>query len=68
MHGKGSFIFAQLRAYGHSADPKFLKEVNPLFDVVSASDIPLPTANSVIPRSLTIKGAVLQHSQLQIYH
>ncbi|THG94172.1 hypothetical protein EW026_g7250 [Hermanssonia centrifuga] len=52
VHEKGSFIFAQLRAYGRSADPKELAKEDPPFPLVSASDIPL-SGNST-PRPLTL--------------
>jgi NADPH2 dehydrogenase len=54
VHSKGSFIFAQLRAYGRSADPKFLKEQNPSYELVSSSDVPLSGAH--VPRPLTSQG------------
>lgn len=55
VHEQGSFIFAQLRAYGRSADPKHLRTENPDFPYVSASDAPLPGATEA-PRPLTIDG------------
>ena len=55
VHEKGSFIFAQLRAYGRSADPKVLEEEGP-FPLISASDVPLK--GNATPRPLTIPGAI----------
>ena len=53
VHEKGSFIFAQLRAYGRSADPKVLEEEGP-FPLVSASNVPL--TGQATPRPLTKDG------------
>ncbi|THG93659.1 hypothetical protein EW026_g7635 [Hermanssonia centrifuga] len=41
VHEKGSFIFAQLRAYGRSADPKELAKEDPTYSLVSTLDVPL---------------------------
>jgi len=52
VHAKGSFIFAQLRAYGRSADPNQLKKEGLLPELVSSSDIPLQ--GNQAPRPLSI--------------
>lgn len=54
VHEKGSFIFAQLRAYGRSANPEELRKEDPSFDYISASDVPLPDGPN--PRPLTLGG------------
>jgi NADPH2 dehydrogenase len=53
VHAKGSFIFLQLWANGHPADPSFLGKQDPPLPYISASDVKLSTYN-VSPRPLTI--------------
>ncbi|KAI0821524.1 putative NADPH2 dehydrogenase chain OYE2 [Irpex lacteus] len=52
VHEKASIIFAQLRAYGRAADPDFLKQQNPPYELVSSSDVALK--GNQAPRPLTI--------------
>ncbi|KAF5362592.1 hypothetical protein D9758_009598 [Tetrapyrgos nigripes] len=53
VHSKGSYIFLQLWALGRTADVQTLKELDPSFDLVSASDIPLCAKPEPRPRPLT---------------
>jgi NADPH2 dehydrogenase len=51
VHERGSYIYLQLWALGRSADEANLKQENPSYDVVSASDIGLE--GHAVPRPLT---------------
>ncbi|KAH9851287.1 NADH:flavin oxidoreductase/NADH oxidase [Lenzites betulinus] len=53
VHAKGSFIFMQLWALGRSARVDYLREKDPDYPYVSASEIPLRGKDEV-PRALTI--------------
>ncbi|KAI0830334.1 NADH:flavin oxidoreductase/NADH oxidase [Trametes gibbosa] len=52
VHAKGSFIFMQLWALGRSARIAYLRDENPDYPYVSASDVPL-TGKDEVPRPLT---------------
>lgn len=52
MHAKGSFIFLQLVAIGRQASLAALQSLDPDFDIVSASDIPVTGGTK--PRPLTV--------------
>ncbi|CCL99891.1 uncharacterized protein FIBRA_01916 [Fibroporia radiculosa] len=52
VHAKGSRIFCQLWALGRAAHPDVLKADDPSYELVSASNLPLPKGST--PRALTI--------------
>ncbi|KAI0742950.1 NADH:flavin oxidoreductase/NADH oxidase [Daedaleopsis nitida] len=52
VHAKGSFIYIQLWALGRAARPAQIREEDPDFAYVSASDVPL-TGREDVPRPLT---------------
>ncbi|EIW56408.1 NADH:flavin oxidoreductase/NADH oxidase [Trametes versicolor FP-101664 SS1] len=55
VHAKGSYIYLQLWALGRAANPAELREENPDYPYVSASDVPLPEkSDGEAPRPLTI--------------
>ena len=56
VHAKGSYIFMQLWGLGRAARTPYLRERDPDFAYVSASDVPLPGRDEV-PRPLTKDGA-----------
>ncbi|KAI0087192.1 NADH:flavin oxidoreductase/NADH oxidase [Irpex rosettiformis] len=62
VHQKGSFIFAQLRAYGRAGDPNFLKTQNPPYYLVSSSNVSLTGKQA--PRPLTISEI---HHYIELY-
>ncbi|CAK5284574.1 unnamed protein product [Mycena citricolor] len=53
VHAQGSHIFMQLWALGRGALPAVLREENPAFDLVSASDVPIPGREGDVPRALS---------------
>ncbi|RDX42074.1 NADH:flavin oxidoreductase/NADH oxidase [Lentinus brumalis] len=53
VHAKGSYIYLQLWALGRAARPKVFHAEFPDYPYVSASDIPLSTSPTEIPRPLT---------------
>ncbi|RDX42072.1 NADH:flavin oxidoreductase/NADH oxidase [Lentinus brumalis] len=60
VHAKGSYIYLQLWALGRAARPKVFHAEFPDYPYVSASDIPLSTSPTEIPRPLTKDGTWLQ--------
>ncbi|KAI0665907.1 NADH:flavin oxidoreductase/NADH oxidase [Trametes maxima] len=62
VHAKGSFIYLQLWALGRAARPAALKEEDPSYPYISASDVPLSTSPGDIPRPLT-KDEIKQYVQ-----
>lgn len=59
VHAKGSYIYLQLWALGRAANPAELREENPDYPYVSASDVPLPEkSDGEAPRPLTIPGEI----------
>ncbi|ESK84982.1 nadh:flavin oxidoreductase nadh oxidase [Moniliophthora roreri MCA 2997] len=52
VHSKGSYIYMQLIPTGRAADLSHLQAIDPTFELVSASDIPLSDSPN-IPRALT---------------
>ncbi|KIK71677.1 hypothetical protein GYMLUDRAFT_148901 [Collybiopsis luxurians FD-317 M1] len=53
VHAKGSFIFLQIAGIGRPALSAVLKQLDPTFDVFSASDIPMEGGE--VPRKMTIE-------------
>ncbi len=57
VHAKGSYIYMQIWALGRAATPAQLREENPDFPYVSASDLPLSDrTDGEKPRPLTMPG------------
>lgn len=59
VHEKGCYIYIQLVALGRSAFPELLKEDDPSWPYVSASDVQL-TGRSIPPRPLSLAGELLR--------
>lgn len=53
MHAAGSYFFLQLWAVGRAASPEQLREEDPSFPYVSASDVKLSSGKET-PRPLTV--------------
>ncbi|RPD75318.1 NADH:flavin oxidoreductase/NADH oxidase [Lentinus tigrinus ALCF2SS1-7] len=62
VHAKGSYIYLQLWALGRTARPELFHEEFPDYPYVSASDIPLSSSPTEIPRALT-KEEIKQYVQ-----
>ncbi|KAF7327240.1 FMN-linked oxidoreductase [Mycena kentingensis (nom. inval.)] len=53
VHAKGSYIFLQLLALGRNASPAILKAIDPSFEILGPSDIPVDPTTTDRPRPMT---------------
>ena len=59
-------MFMQIWALGRAARPGYIREREPGFAYVSASDVPMPgRADAEVPRPLTVAGASRRVSDLR---